>query len=91
MNIYGLKRGEGRSNRICPERDRSFNFSENKKHMLTVNEEGITAEVLSSMVGVSRSTARRYLEYLISGKKVHAELIYGSVGRPERRYFLVSS
>ena len=61
------------------------------KHMLTVNEEGITAEVLSSMVGVSRSTARRYLEYLISGKKVHAELIYGSVGRPERRYFLVSS
>ena len=57
--------------------------------MLTVNEEGITAEVLSSMVGVSRSTARRYLEYLISGKKVHAELIYGSVGRPERRYFLV--
>lgn len=62
-----------------------------KKHMLTVNEEGITAEVLSAMVGVSRSTARRYLEYLISGKKVHAELIYGSVGRPERRYFLVSS
>jgi two-component system CitB family response regulator len=62
-----------------------------KKHMLAVDEEGITAEVLSSMVGVSRSTARRYLEYLISGKKVHAELIYGSVGRPERRYFLVSS
>ncbi len=44
--------------------------------MLTVNEEGITAEVLSAMVGVSRSTARRYLEYLISGKKVHAELIW---------------
>ncbi|MDF4766978.1 response regulator, partial [Vibrio parahaemolyticus] len=62
-----------------------------KKHMLTVNEEGITAEVLSSMVGVSRSTARRYLEYLISGKKVHAERIYGSVGRPERRYFLIPS
>jgi len=62
-----------------------------KKHMLTVNEEGITAEMLSSMVGVSRSTARRYLEHLISGKKVHAELIYGSVGRPERRYFRVSS
>ena len=57
--------------------------------MLTVNEEGITAEMLSAMVGVSRSTARRYLEYLISGKKVHAELTYGSVGRPERRYFLV--
>ncbi len=59
--------------------------------MLTVDEEGITAEMLSAMVGVSRSTARRYLEYLISRKKVHAELTYGSVGRPERRYFLVSS
>ncbi|KFM98514.1 response regulator [Bacillus clarus] len=61
-----------------------------KKHMLTVNEEGVTAEMLSATIGVSRSTARRYLEYLISEKKVHAELIYGSVGRPERRYFRVS-
>ena len=50
------KRCEGRSNRICPERDRSLYFSESKKHMLTVNEEGITAEMLSSMIGVSRST-----------------------------------
>ena len=30
-----------------------LNFSKNKKHMLTVNEEGITAEMLSTMVGVS--------------------------------------
>ena len=50
-------------------KDRPLNFSKIKKHMLTVNEEGITAEMLSAMVGVSRSTARRYLEYLISGKK----------------------
>ena len=56
--------------------------------MLTVNEEGITAEMLSTMVGVSRSTARRYLEYLISGKKVHAELTYGSVGDQKEGIFL---
>lgn len=53
----------------------------------SIGEEGITAEALSAESGVSRSTARRYLEYLISQKRVFAELIYGNVGRPERRYF----
>jgi len=49
---------------------------------------GITAETLGVDIGVSRSTARRYLEYLVSEKRAHTELIYGSVGRPERRYFI---
>ncbi|KEK23338.1 response regulator [Bacillus gaemokensis] len=62
-----------------------------RKYVSKVGQEGITAEVLSSEVGVSRSTARRYLEYLISEKKIYAELIYGNVGRPERRYFQFSS
>jgi two-component system, CitB family, response regulator len=52
-----------------------------------IKEEGITAEMLSKESGVSRSTARRYLEYLISQKKIYADLVYGNVGRPERRYF----
>jgi two-component system CitB family response regulator len=52
-----------------------------------VAKEGITAEELSKASGVSRSTARRYLEFLISQEKIYAELIYGNVGRPERRYF----
>ncbi|WP_246939007.1 response regulator [Bacillus pinisoli] len=51
--------------------------------------EGITAEELSKKSGVSRSTARRYLEYLILQKKINAQLIYGHVGRPERKYFLL--
>ncbi|MFD2214664.1 response regulator [Metabacillus endolithicus] len=59
--------------------------------LLNVAEEGITAESLSKQSGVSRSTARRYLEYLISQKKVYAELVYGNVGRPERRYFRFQS
>lgn len=54
-----------------------------------IGKEGITAELLSQESGVSRSTARRYLEYLISQRKIYAELIYGNVGRPERRYFQV--
>ncbi|WP_252502181.1 response regulator [Sporosarcina sp. Marseille-Q4943] len=49
---------------------------------------GMTAETLGVDIGVSRSTARRYLEYLVSEKQAYTELIYGSVGRPERRYFI---
>lgn len=45
-----------------------------------------SAEEVAEQVGVSRSTARRYLEYLISEGFLAAELIYGVVGRPERRY-----
>lgn len=40
-------------------------------------------------MGASRSTARRYLEFLVSAQVVAAELGYGDVGRPERRYRLV--
>lgn len=60
------------------------------KHFKHVKD-GITAESLGLLVGVSRSTARRYLEYLVSERIVYAELIYGTVGRPERRYFIKSS
>ena len=51
-------------------------------------EGGITAEMLGLEIGVSRSTARRYLEYLVSEKRAFTELLYGSVGRPERRYLI---
>ena len=49
---------------------------------------GITAESLGKEIGISRSTARRYLEHLVSERVVYTELIYGTVGRPERRYFI---
>ncbi|WP_273265030.1 response regulator [Flexistipes sinusarabici] len=51
------------------------------------NEEGFTAENVGKMVGVSRSTARRYLEYLVSSGFLFSDQYYGSVGRPERTYF----
>jgi CitB family two-component system response regulator CitT len=49
--------------------------------------EGLTAEEMGNLVGASRTTARRYLEYLISEGRLVAELEYGAVGRPERKYF----
>ncbi|WP_088104492.1 response regulator [Halalkalibacter urbisdiaboli] len=50
-------------------------------------EEGVTAVEGAKQIGASRSTVRRYLEYLISTGHAHAEMKYGDVGRPERRYF----
>ncbi|GAA0591217.1 response regulator [Virgibacillus siamensis] len=50
---------------------------------------GITAEEMGKKIGASRTTARRYLEYLISVGEVKAELEYGIVGRPERKYIIV--
>lgn len=49
---------------------------------------GLTAESVSKEVGVSRTTARRYLEHLVSIEKIEADLAYGTVGRPERVYIL---
>jgi two-component system CitB family response regulator/two-component system response regulator DcuR len=46
----------------------------------------LSAEEVAAQVGVSRSTARRYLEFFVSEGFLSANLIYGVVGRPERRY-----
>ncbi|MDN7242796.1 response regulator [Planococcus sp. N028] len=47
---------------------------------------GVNAMETGKAVGVSRSTARRYLEHLVSIGKAKAQLNYGEIGRPERRY-----
>lgn len=44
------------------------------------------AEEVGRSVGISRSTARRYLEFLVTEGFLKADLVYGVVGRPERRY-----
>ncbi|MGM0923911.1 MAG: response regulator [Bacillota bacterium] len=50
--------------------------------------QGLTAETVAKQIGVSRTTARRYLEHLISQEKIAADLSYGTIGRPERVYVL---
>lgn len=47
---------------------------------------GLTAEEVGGRLGVSRSTARRYLEYFVSKGELTADVSYGTVGRPERIY-----
>jgi len=47
-----------------------------------------TAEAVGKKIGAGRTTARRYLEYLIANKILIASVSYGTVGRPERQYSL---
>jgi two-component system CitB family response regulator len=60
------------------------------KVLFVINEvhNGMTAENIGLEIGVSRTTARRYLEYLVSEGKVSADLAYGTIGRPERVYLI---
>ncbi len=54
--------------------------------MESVGTEGISAEKAGTLIGVSRTTSRRYLEYLVSNGVIVADLLYQAVGRPERVY-----
>lgn len=50
--------------------------------------ESFTANQIAKKIGVSRITARRYLDYLEREQKVVVEPEYGNVGRPKNRYKL---
>ena len=46
----------------------------------------ISASEAADAVGLSRVTARRYLEHFVDSGKAEVRLRYGGTGRPERRY-----
>lgn len=50
---------------------------------------GVSIEEMGERMGASRTTARRYLEYLVSINVCTAKHDYGIVGRPERKYYLI--
>lgn len=60
------------------------------KAVFQARKDGLSAEEVGKEIGASRITARRYLEYLSSKQEVKAEVVYGIVGRPERKYYPVS-
>ncbi|GAW91222.1 chemotaxis protein CheY [Calderihabitans maritimus] len=55
---------------------------------LLKRKESLSAEEVAEGIGLSRVTARRYLEYLEKIGKVELEMQYGSVGRPVNRYYI---
>lgn len=62
-----------------------------KSILAVFEEEGhrvMSASEMGQAIGVSRTTARKYLEYLISEGMLTIHLDYGTKGRPERKYRL---
>ncbi|MFE3168525.1 response regulator [Streptomyces sp. NPDC059224] len=53
---------------------------------LRESEQGLTAAALAESVGISRITARRYLEHLVEAGWAARSPLYGQVGRPELVY-----
>lgn len=53
--------------------------------------EGLTATEAAGSVGISRITARRYLEHLVTAGRAVRAPQYGQVGRPELHYRWLSS
>jgi CitB family two-component system response regulator CitT len=64
-------------------------FDKVKKYMEQDKEKAWTADEMGKRIGSSRTTARRYLEYLVSTNNVNVEQEYGIIGRPERKYYMV--
>ncbi|WP_328861784.1 response regulator [Streptomyces sp. NBC_00306] len=48
--------------------------------------EGLTAAEAGTAVGISRITARRYLEHLVTAGRAARSPQYGQIGRPELQY-----
>lgn len=52
---------------------------------------GLTAAAVADAAGLSRVTARRYLDYLCQRSMAGISLRYGGPGRPEHRYLLAAA
>jgi response regulator of citrate/malate metabolism len=55
--------------------------------VLNAASDGLSAAAAADLTGVSRVTARRYLEYLAQNGLAHRKPHYGQVGRPEVRFY----
>jgi response regulator of citrate/malate metabolism len=56
------------------------------KEVVSATREGASATEIAEQIGVSRSTAQRYLAELARQGSIELHLHYGSTGRPEHRY-----
>ena len=59
--------------------------------ILTEQAHELSAQECAEAIGVSRVSARRYLEHFVRQGRVRVSLRYGNRGRPERRYLLLGN
>jgi response regulator of citrate/malate metabolism len=56
------------------------------RELLHASTDDLSAAEIAEHVGISRSTAQRYLAELARQGKIELHLHYGAAGRPEHRY-----
>ncbi len=61
------------------------------RSLLAASAEDVSASEIAQRIGISRSTAQRYLAELARQGKVELRLHYGSTGRPEHRYRIAAA
>ncbi len=61
------------------------------RSLLAASAEDVSASEIAERIGISRSTAQRYLAELARQGKVELRLHYGSTGRPEHRYRIAAA
>jgi response regulator of citrate/malate metabolism len=86
--VFGLERTE-RTERTEPDLPKGCSPETLKLVVEVLNsaETDVSAAEVADLLGMSRVSARRYLEYLHDEARVDVRLKYGA-GRPERRYVL---
>jgi response regulator of citrate/malate metabolism len=52
----------------------------------TCDEDDLSASECAERTGLSRVSARRYLEFFVDTGRAEVRLRYGAAGRPQRRY-----
>lgn len=61
------------------------------RHTLDGCPQGLSASECAGLSGLSRASARRYLEHFVATGRAEVTLRYGTTGRPERRYHATSA
>ncbi len=64
----------------------SVQTAEAVSRALTGGAASLSATECAEVVGISRVSARRYLEHFVTTGEAQVSLRYGTTGRPERRY-----
>lgn len=59
------------------------------RHALAAHDGSASAQEVGDRVGVSRVSARRYLEHLVAENRVRVAPKYGANGRPQNRYLWI--
>jgi response regulator of citrate/malate metabolism len=81
--LYNLLRGPS-----APPKGQSRPTMSLIRELLEHSPQDLSAAEIAAQIGISRSTAQRYLAELARQGKVELKLHYGTAGRPEHRYRL---